>query len=90
MNSVFSTTPRRELSVGFAQHCDEPDFNVLLQEVKAPRPEAGKNWRLQVLVEFFARSPVLVKNKKVRIVVADVQMIVDACWLRTRRLDEAV
>ena len=88
---LISTTPTPiERSVGFAQHCDEPDFNVLLQEVKASRPEAGKNWRLQVLVEFFARSPVLVKDKQVRIVVADVEMIVDARWLRTRRLDEAV
>jgi hypothetical protein len=54
--------------VGIAQHRDELDVDVLLQEVEAPRPEAPENRRLQVLVELLARAPILIEHEQVRIV----------------------
>ena len=44
----------------------------------------------QVLVELLARAPILIEHEQVRIVVADVEMVVHARGLGARRLDEAV
>jgi hypothetical protein len=73
-----------------AQHRYELDVDVLLQQVEASRPEAGENRRLQVLVEIFARASILIEDKQVWIVIADMEMVVHARGFCTRRLDEAM
>jgi hypothetical protein len=46
--------------------------------------------RLRVLVELFARSPILIEDKQVWIVIAHMEMVVHARGFGTRRLDEAM
>jgi len=80
----------RQCLVGIAQHRDELDVDVPLQQVEASRPEAVENRRLRVLVELFARSPILIEDKQVWIVIAHMEMVVHARGFGTRRLDEAM
>ena len=49
-----------------------------------------KNRRLQVLVEIFARASILIEDKQVWIVIADMEKVVHARGSCTRRLDKAM
>src|SRR5690348_14446459 len=79
----------RRLSARLTQHRDEFYLDVLLQKVEPARPEARQHRRLEMLIELFARAPVFIEDEQVRIVVAHVQMIVDARCLLARWIDEA-
>ena len=83
-------SPRDRDFIWIAEHRYELDVDVPLQQVEASRPEAGENRRLQVLVELFARSSILIEDKQVWIVIADMEMVVHARGFCTRRLDEAM
>jgi hypothetical protein len=87
---ALAASPRDRDFIWIGQHRYELDVDVLLQQVEASRPEAGENRRLQVLVEIFARASILIEDKQVWIVIADMEMVVHARGFCTRRLDEAV
>jgi hypothetical protein len=89
-DSRLRLVPAIEILSGSGQHRYELDVDVPLQQVEASRPEAVENRRLRVLVELFARSPILIEDKQVWIVIAHMEMVVHARGFGTRRLDEAM
>jgi hypothetical protein len=69
-------------------HRHETHIDVLLQKVHPPFECAPHNRRLEMNVEVELRTPVLIENEQVRIVVANVKVIVDAALFRAGRLHE--
>jgi hypothetical protein len=62
--------------------------DVLLQKVHPAVEKSRQEGRLEVNVKVWFRPPVLIKKELVRIVVADVKVVLDAALFRARRLHE--
>ena len=79
----FPSPPSLMLCIIFAQHCVRLDFDIVGQIVHPFIEKAFQEWLLIVNFPIFARGPILIKDEQIGMLVASVQIIVDAAMLLT-------